>query len=298
MIRNLPPKDSLVVTAGKMEVFFDTFNLGPDEETDWKVFFKHPRLSQIFSSLNIYHHLVGAPPTEPALPPTSFEHFMFTLLMTSPAREARRLHAVLRSWNIPGIPAGPPPRDSFPPEADLIMRKAWNKVLDDHLSSPASASMVIIPSPNNINPTDYLTETEKTATAPPPPPAPSAGRYSDRPTLGDDPLPPPSRKKSTRGRRTRPPSPDDDYDDDSPSGAALYDDPRYPAYPPGYYPSRREPSRPPPTWTERREREASRPPPTRADGDPWRGEREREGRRYSHSHHHSVGGGGRKRAAY
>ncbi|KAI5799906.1 hypothetical protein EDC01DRAFT_524299 [Geopyxis carbonaria] len=137
MIMDLEPKESVVVTVGKLLQFYQVFNMGPEEEIKWKAFVNYRsygQLSATLCGLNVDHHLVppspGATPAIPGLTPNGFETWMFTQLMTAPDREARRLQKVIDRWPIFDFQAREflpkiLPRECFPPQKDPKIHAGW-----------------------------------------------------------------------------------------------------------------------------------------------------------------------------
>ncbi|TGZ81245.1 hypothetical protein EX30DRAFT_348794 [Ascodesmis nigricans] len=300
LIKNIPPKDSLVLPHYKMIGFYHEFDMEDKEDRDWREFWSHPRLSSMLTQLSVEHHLISptpgrlAEPTMVALTPTGVETWFFTLLMISPSRESNRLINILTRFpNIcafNNLPTSPLIREFFPPTADTRMAEGWDNVVSRYIGSPAS--LVIVPSHiRDLNPADYLTPDERDRSAPqPPPPGPPPGpaapppsstahRYiADRMTLGEDATSPaaPARSKSTRRAQSRhrrgrsvarrAPSPDD-YDDDDEEGAYMDADESSSGR--GYYGGYYGGAAPP----DPRRREPSRPPPPERE---WSDRRERE----------------------
>ena len=94
----------------------------------------------IFTDLMVDHHIIpiaaGERPQAPAITPRGFETWMFTLLMSFPDRESRRLAKVVDAWKIFDVRANDfvprvLPRECFPKKRDERIYQGWTEVTED-----------------------------------------------------------------------------------------------------------------------------------------------------------------------
>lgn len=107
LIEDCEPKQSIVVTPGKLADFFETTKVS-DELYPWNLIFggrlTNVAISRLFRDLRCQHHLVQFQfhdvPTIPGLTPQGFDVFMTTLIQAHPDREFERLGKALRDMPI------------------------------------------------------------------------------------------------------------------------------------------------------------------------------------------------------
>ncbi|KAI9822789.1 MAG: hypothetical protein M1832_003022 [Thelocarpon impressellum] len=97
IIEDFEPKESIVVTPTKMEMYYELCRLDT-EMWQWRVVFRElscPRLSRLYQELECQHHLVqdghGNTPTIPGLTAVGFARWMTLLLLARPDDEVARL---------------------------------------------------------------------------------------------------------------------------------------------------------------------------------------------------------------
>ncbi|KAI5788209.1 hypothetical protein FPQ18DRAFT_55318 [Pyronema domesticum] len=256
IIHVMQPKDTYVVTIGKLVDFYAQFAV-QQEPVDWTTFFhgRSPKtLSDMFLDMNIEHHLIqsrhGMAPTEPAMTVAGFENWMMTLLMTDPSREHERLCKIIsqctlydraRACEFPKLL----PRECFPTKPDHQIVAGWDDTLKEYPEDLDNERKVPL----------SLPAPKERRHSPPPPPVPPG---------------PPSatnRNRMSRGFPGKPPTdPADFYPEDK--GKESPTDERYGRgrYGPGPGPAP-APGPPPGPWARDRE-DFSRPPPGRDDLNP------------------------------
>ena len=107
LVEDCEPKQSIVVTPGKLADFFEATKVS-DESYPWNAIFggrlTNASISRLFRDLRCQHHLVQFNhhdvPTIPGLTPQGFDTFMTTLIQAHPDKEFKRLSNALRNMPI------------------------------------------------------------------------------------------------------------------------------------------------------------------------------------------------------